>query len=170
MQFFLQRGKSNQWLVSRDGFTLIEVLAALVLLSVLLVGIVSARGKYVYQSHVVACKREAIATVDELLSSWWSDEEHVIKAGQRGRLLDGEKMQLDWRGVRVARVKEMDELLKGEVLCLEVVDRERRDSEDEVVLSVDLVVSDLSVITQIQDKDAEEKATSGDDEGGQDEE
>ncbi|QQE11326.1 prepilin-type N-terminal cleavage/methylation domain-containing protein [Planctomycetota bacterium] len=158
MRFFLQQDR----LMKRRGFTLIEVLAALVLLSMLLVGIVSARSQYIRQSRVVAGKQNAIVAVDELLNAWWEDEKHVIEAGQWGHLIDEETVRLDWQIEPVYRVEEVPEELKMRVVRLKVVDKNQN---DEVVLFVDLILSDLSVL---QPPEVEAESSEGN-QGGRDE-
>ena len=145
MRFFLLQNR----LLNRSGFTLIEVLAALVLLSILLVGIVSARSQYIRQSRVVASKQSAIIAVDELLEVWWGDNEHVIEVGQWGHLIDEESIRLDWQIEPVQRVEGVPEDLQMRIVRFEVVDKNQN---DEVVLSVDLIVSDLSIGQELGDE------------------
>ena len=142
MRFFLRAG-CNSIIGRNRGFTLIEVLAALLILSVMLVGIVSARGKYLRQANLAMCKQQAVYAVDKLLASWWKDANHQIEIGQSGQLINDDKMQLDWRIVPVQKVEGVPDELAMQVVRLEVVNTAQVHTQDHVVLSMELMVSDL---------------------------
>ena len=63
------------------GLTLIEVVAALVLMGTLLVGIVMARGKHTRQLALADERLAAIAAADNLLASWWAEPASLPRSG-----------------------------------------------------------------------------------------
>jgi prepilin-type N-terminal cleavage/methylation domain-containing protein len=78
----------------RNGMTLIEVLAGLVLLGSLLVGIVVARARYTQQWAKAQQRLEAIDAADDLLSEWWSTSS--VPRNASGKVIH-ESSELHWR-------------------------------------------------------------------------
>ncbi|QDU34575.1 hypothetical protein KS4_26450 [Poriferisphaera corsica] len=147
MRYFKPQNNASQYFA---GFTLVEVLAALVLLSLLFVGVVGARSRYLRQSARARSRLLAIDKVDDLLASWWMDETYRIKAGQQGQLIDDATIQLIWQIVPVKNIPNLPAFLAIEVVRLEVVDKMANKQDGEVVLSVDLLVSDLEMKAKLE--------------------
>lgn len=61
----------------RAGLTLIEVVAALVILGTILVGIVLSRSRHSRQIALSERKMQALRAADGLLSRWWSSPEGI---------------------------------------------------------------------------------------------
>ena len=61
----------------RAGLTLIEVIAAIAILGTLLVGIVLARTQHTRQLALATRKDAAIQAADELIASWWTNQEGI---------------------------------------------------------------------------------------------
>ncbi len=61
----------------RAGLTLIEVVAALVILGTILVGIVLSRSRHLRQIALTERKMQAVRAADGLLTGWWSSPEGI---------------------------------------------------------------------------------------------
>ncbi len=101
---------------SRSGLTLIEVLAATVLLGGLLASIVLAAGRLSAQTRSSAVRREAAAIADGLLAGWWRLEADEFPRSGGGDVPG--KAGWRWRTSR-AEVAEA-EALGGEVVAVEI--------------------------------------------------
>lgn len=75
------------------GFTLLEVLAALVVLGTLMTGTMLAKSRYARQSALADRKLDATREAERLLQGWWGDQPRVPRDG-RGTLAGGE---LTWK-------------------------------------------------------------------------
>jgi prepilin-type N-terminal cleavage/methylation domain-containing protein len=75
------------------GFTLLEVLAALVVLGTLMTGAMLAKSRYARQSTLADRKLDATREAEQLLQGWWGDPPRVPR-DWRGTLAGGE---LTWR-------------------------------------------------------------------------
>jgi prepilin-type N-terminal cleavage/methylation domain-containing protein len=61
----------------RAGLTLIEVVAAIVILGTILVGVVLARSRHTRQIRLAERKALAVRQADALLTGWWTDPNGV---------------------------------------------------------------------------------------------
>ncbi len=67
----------------RVGLTLIEVVAAIVILGTILVGVVLARSRHTRQIRLAQRKATAVRLADRLLTDWWTDP-NGVPVGQSG--------------------------------------------------------------------------------------
>ncbi len=65
----------------RRGFTLIEVLAGLVLLGTLLAAATLAKSRFTRQLADADRRIEAVDAADQLLTGWWSDPQSLPRSG-----------------------------------------------------------------------------------------
>lgn len=112
------------------GFTLLEVLAALVVLGTLMTGAMLAKSRYARQTALAERKLEAIRSVDDLLQGWWGEHPDVPQAGH-GTLAGG---AMTWQ----TRTQAIDKYRK--ITRLDVFDSPRR-SGDEPLVSVELLMA-----------------------------
>jgi hypothetical protein len=61
-----------RWTSARTGLTLLESLAAVVLLGTVLVGLMMARSRHDHQIAATQRQNAAIAVADELIAGWWA--------------------------------------------------------------------------------------------------
>ena len=90
----------------RAGLTLIEVVAAIAILGVVLVGIVLAKSRHTRQLAVAQRKQEAVRAADALLTRWWTRPEGV-PVDAEGVLEDDPTLR--WQ-TRLVNNKPIDEL------------------------------------------------------------
>jgi type II secretory pathway pseudopilin PulG len=139
-------------LCNRNGLTLVEVVAGLLLLSTLLVGILKAYGNHVRQIKRAQQKLEAIALADRMLGEWFKNPGwNILNGNYNGNTNVNKKSnepQLTWRtytvenrdlqktlGVKIVRLeilntvpaKENDILTAIEVLVPETLSKSRDD-------------------------------------------
>lgn len=67
--------------------TLIEVLAALLLMGSILVALVTARGRLVNQHAEAVDIQEAVQAAEVLLAEWWATEPPTVPMGGRGEVV-----------------------------------------------------------------------------------
>ncbi|MCC6680516.1 MAG: prepilin-type N-terminal cleavage/methylation domain-containing protein [Phycisphaeraceae bacterium] len=72
----MSNGHRRDW-----AFSLIEVLAALVILGSLLSAVVVARGRFIHQSALARQRLEAVTLTDQLLEGWWQDLDTLPRDG-----------------------------------------------------------------------------------------
>lgn len=78
-----------------QGFTLVEVVASLMLLGTLLVGLLTAHRQHTRQIRIAELRLEAIAAADQLLKDWQAEGTWgSVKAS--GRFKDTEKFVWKW--------------------------------------------------------------------------
>jgi prepilin-type N-terminal cleavage/methylation domain-containing protein len=88
----------------RAGLTLIEVVAAIVILGTILVGVVLARSRHARQIHLAERKALAVRAADALLTAWWTDA-NAIPVGEEGRAGPEETFAWQLRAVHNADVE-----------------------------------------------------------------
>jgi hypothetical protein len=66
--------------------TLVEVLAALLLMGSMLVGLVAARGRLLAQRAHAADKQDAVRAADALLASWWATDPPSVPVSGSGEV------------------------------------------------------------------------------------
>ena len=69
-----------------QGITLIEVLAALMLMSVILVALVTARGSLLTQHAQATAKQDAVHAAETLLAGWWASDPALALQADRGEI------------------------------------------------------------------------------------
>jgi type II secretory pathway component PulJ len=120
------------------ALTLIEVLAAIVILGSVLVGMVLAKSRHTEQLALAKRKQEAAAATDALLNRWWTRKEGV-PLGEEGSFENHPDLQ--WRS-RVVKNPAIEKL-KGRVVRVTVRDAGAAlpgDRKDEPLVTVDLVL------------------------------
>jgi prepilin-type N-terminal cleavage/methylation domain-containing protein len=143
---------------ARPGLTLVEVLAALVLLGTILTGLVMAKSHHTRQLTRTAERQTGIRLADELITRWWTSPQG-IPVDQRGAI-DGDSSwvwdtrlvpndALQTLGTRVVRVT-----------VRPVSNDFGTATDDQAAVSVDLVLPDPDLIRtqnraiETRDKDA----------------
>jgi len=116
------------------GLTLIEVLAATVILGVLLVSVVLAKARYTRQATVADRQLAAIQAADDLLAEWWSAPS-ALAADAQGKV--AADPSLLWR-VQTVPNETADELAVRTVR-LEILDAHSGADEQPLVF-VDLLL------------------------------
>ena len=125
----------------RQAFTLVEVIASLMLLGTLLVGILTAHRRHVAQVRAADARLAAIAAADKLLQSWQADGSWG-PASTSGRFPGNG--QLAWRWTVTAR-PELRRINAG-VGRLDVLDGE---SEVETpLLSIEILTNSIASTSQ----------------------
>jgi prepilin-type N-terminal cleavage/methylation domain-containing protein len=81
------------------GLTLVEVLAAVVILGTILVGVVVAKARHTRQLAVAREQTAAVHAVDGLIARWWADTGSV-PVGASGTL--GQDASITWQTFLVA--------------------------------------------------------------------
>jgi type II secretory pathway pseudopilin PulG len=102
---------------SAAGLTLVEVLAAIMLMGTVLVSVLIASGRQRAQAAGAERRMEACRVADDLLDRWWSDPEGMPPTGQGpvpGR--DG------WRWRTQATTDEGARILGARVVALEITE------------------------------------------------
>ena len=125
---------------NRHGFTLIEVLAGLVLLGSLLVTVTLAKSRYTRQLALAQRQLEAVEIADSTLSQWWQESPDSIprngkglaKTGTGGRALSWRTRQLDMQE---------NEQTGFTIVRFELYDPKQTESQSSLV-AVDLVIAD----------------------------
>lgn len=97
----------------RAGLTLIEVIAAIVILGTILVGVVLARARHTRQIRLSQRKAQAVRAADALLTEWWTRPEG-IPVDQSG--LAGPDDAFQWQ-TRLRGNREVEQI-GGQVLQL----------------------------------------------------
>jgi prepilin-type N-terminal cleavage/methylation domain-containing protein len=122
----------------RAGLTLIEVIAALVILGTLLVGIVLSRSRHSRQIALAERKMQAVRAADGLLTRWWSSPEG-IPLGNSGQVESDPSLR--WR--TEVRPDPTLEKLDVRVVRLEILEtRSTGQAEgDEVLTRVELLLA-----------------------------
>ena len=102
---------SRRW--SRDGLTLIEVVAAIAILGTILVGVVMSKSRHTRQLALAGRQMKAVRAADELISAWWAADRSV-PINESGVANEDESLVWDTRvvendpvgklGARVVRV------------------------------------------------------------------
>ncbi|WP_432799801.1 type IV pilus modification PilV family protein [Poriferisphaera sp. WC338] len=166
MRFFLRSNVGVYYNIQNrniwwQGFTLIEVLASLVILSVLLVGIVTARGKHLRQSERMVLKQQAILAVDDMLEQLWQDSEHQLEVGMRGMLEADGGHSFYWEVRPIDLVEDVPDVLEMTLVKLSVFEQSFQDHYEEEILTVEMIVSNLSAFEKTEEEDPAE--------GGEDE-
>ena len=131
---------------ARAGLTLIEVIAAIVILGVILTSISIARNRFVRQLTVSEQKRKVIAALDTTVSQWIA--ESAIPINKRGALAG--VANCVWRTralptrsdndllVQIVRVQVIDYSIHPEVMDDSSSD-ESNSTIDPAIISIDLV-------------------------------
>lgn len=121
------------------GLTLIEVIAAVVILGTILVGIVMAKSQHTRQAAATGRQNAAVRAADELIAGWWSTGN--VPVGQSGPVESD--ASLTWRtsevpneavarlGARVVRV---------EIRSASPAGTPAPDGADAAILAVELVL------------------------------
>ena len=104
----------------RQGTTLIEVLAGLLLLGTLLVSVTVARGRFIQQWTAADRKLTAIRWADSQIAQWLAGPVTAVPVGGEGTL--DAPAKCSWRTRRVADTSA--ESLGAAVIRLEIIDRE----------------------------------------------
>lgn len=121
------------------GLTLIEVLAATVLLSLVLVGVVLARGRALSQWSTSNRLLEAVDVTDAWLMQQWQDLE-TFPRDEQG-VIEGDT-EFRWRTETITNPAVED--LGGVCVRLEILDTQS-DPEEAALLGIDLVLPDLTI-------------------------
>jgi prepilin-type N-terminal cleavage/methylation domain-containing protein len=129
---------------ARRGLTLVEVLAALVLLGTILTGLVMAKSHHTRQLARTAARQTAVRRVDELITRWWTSSQGV-PIDQRGTV-DGESSWI-WE----TRLVQNDALQTLGTRVVRVIVRPASGdigiaTDDQEAISVDLVLPDPDLI------------------------
>lgn len=123
----------------RRGLTLVEVIAALVILGTVLVGLVMARSRHAHQVATSRQRMAAVRATDELIASWWTSQAGVPEEAT-GSVPGSEGMAWQTRPVRNVEV----ESVGGRVVRVEVMPAASRGLADrapaEPLVTVDLVL------------------------------
>lgn len=129
----------------RSGLTLVEVIAALVILTVLLGGVLGAQRRALEQLAKADARLRAVDAVESLLDSWCDPVTGAVlpPTDAKGEL-DG---TLRWT-VELRQTPETDRLL-GNVLHLTV----NRRSDGEVLLRLQLITPDLGIDNQAPEEE-----------------
>ncbi len=117
-----------------SGFTLIEVLAGLALLSTLLVSILAAKNQHMRQARLSNRTVEACVAADVLLNDWWVHPGDMPRYGSGG--VKGSD-SLQWRIDRAPN-QEIEGRFDADVLRLKVY--ELADEAEVVFVEVDVIV------------------------------
>jgi len=131
---------TNSWRRSRLGLTLIEVVAATVILGTLLVGVVLVKSRHTHQLAVSARQRAAVRAADELISGWWH-KPRGVPIGECGTIPTDESLVWETRLVENREVSKMG----GQVVRVSVRSAKSTTVEptaDEATVAVELVVPD----------------------------
>ena len=113
--------------------TLIEVLAALMLMSSILVALITARGRLLSQHTQAMAKQEAVRVADELLATWWNTDPPAIPMEGEGDVLGHPGWV--WRTSEVGLVAEG---LPVQTIRLAIID-ERNPSDPNELVRVDVL-------------------------------
>jgi uncharacterized membrane protein len=121
--------------------TLVEVLAALVLLGSMLVVIVIGRNRLIGQYHAAQRRQAAVQAAERLLADWWKDPTRLLPRSAQGPVDGADHLQ--WR-TQVVPQAAADQL-GGQVVRLQMIGQSPQDrrvqAEGLVLLSVDVVVA-----------------------------
>ncbi len=140
----------------RAGLSLVEVVAAIVILGTILVGVVLAKARHTRQLALAQQQQTAVRAADELLSGWWVSREGVPTEG-RGQLATQPGMVWETRLVENGEVQRLGaRVVRLEVRLAEGL--ERAGAED-VLVKVDLAQPDPAVeAARLARREAERKA------------
>jgi prepilin-type N-terminal cleavage/methylation domain-containing protein len=133
----------------RAGLTLIEVIAAIVILGTILVGIVLSKSRHTRQIALTQRKMEAVRAADRLLTRWWTgpDGIPVDKSGQVPQ-----NPSLRWR-TRVVPNPEVA-LLGARVVRLEILETRKGPG-----IEADATLADVEVVLALppEEEDVDEQ-------------
>lgn len=125
------------------GLTLIEVVAAITILGMVLVGVVVAKSRHTHQLSRAQQKQVAVRVADDLISKWWLDS-HLVPIDAEGELATDPP--LIWR-TRIVDSYEIEQLAARVVrveLFLNIAGEPV--VRDEPLVMVDLVMSPTDVV------------------------
>ena len=126
----MHRKSYNFWRNHR-GTTLIEVIAALVILGTILSALLIARGRFTRQELVAQRRLEAIHALDELVNRWMTGPASAVPVQSSGALSDSSKQV--WRthlvpdriaarlGSRIIRVDVIDASMREPIVSLDLL-------------------------------------------------
>ncbi|MFO8014769.1 MAG: type II secretion system protein [Phycisphaerae bacterium] len=119
------------------GLTLVEVVAAVAILGVILVGVVLAKSRHTHQMALAERQQVAVRAADALLAEWWKSVDGV-PVGKWGVLEDEPSLVWETRVVANAAIAR----LGARVIRVEIrAEEETRDGKsDEPLVAVDLVL------------------------------
>jgi prepilin-type N-terminal cleavage/methylation domain-containing protein len=115
----------------RRGTTLVEVIAALVILGTILSALLIARGRFSRQKLVAQRRLEAVHALDQLIDHWMTGPASAVPVQSSGALSDSSNQI--WRmhlvpnpaaarlGTRVVRVDVIDPSLREPILTLDLL-------------------------------------------------
>ena len=124
--------KSNNFSPARRGTTLVEVIAALVILGTILAAMLIARGRFVRQDVQARRKIEATRALDTLVGGWMNGPTSAIPVQSTGSFPDAPDQIWSTRVIRDPSAEEIG----ARVLRVDVFDR----SERQPVVSLDLLI------------------------------
>ncbi len=130
----------------RAGLSLVEVVAAIVILGTILVGVVLAKARHTRQLAIAQQQQVAVRAADELLSGWWVSREGVPREG-RGQLATQPGMVWETKVVENAEVQRLGaRVVRLEVRLAEGLGQAGSiSSEDQILVKVDLMQPDPAV-------------------------
>lgn len=132
----------NNWFRNRrrHGFTLIEVLAGLVLLGSLLATVTLAKARYTRQLSLAARQLEAVKVADSILSQWWQESPDTIPRDGNGQVTtELTEADLSWRTHPLDIQSE--EQIGYTIVRFELYDQQQPESQPPLV-TVDLAISE----------------------------
>src|SRR5438874_7524978 len=124
--------RSNNFFAARRGTTLVEVIAALVILGTILAAILIARGRFVRQDVQARRKIEATRALDALVDGWMNGPASAIPAHATGTFPDNSGQTWSTHVIHDPSAEEIG----ARVLRVDVFDR----SERGPIVSVDLLM------------------------------
>lgn len=139
-----QRAKSCNY-YCRRAFTLVEVVASLMLLGTLLVGILAAHRRHTEQVRSARARLEAVAAAEKLLESW-CEKDTWGATSSSGRF--AETSRLSWRWTITARPELRP--VNAAIGRLEVLDG---NSHNQIPLvSVEILTNSVAATSQVQQR------------------
>jgi hypothetical protein len=139
----MNRRPDNCWSSScRPAFTLVEVVASLMLLGTLLVGILVAHRRHAHQVRRAQARLAAVEAADRLLTKW-SEEGRWGATSDSGRCEDAEKLVWRWQVVPEPGLSRLNAAMGR----LEIMEKDAADSIPLVRLDV-LTTAGISPGTQ----------------------
>jgi type II secretory pathway pseudopilin PulG len=122
----------NNFFAARRGTTLVEVVAALVILGTILAAMLIARGRFVQQDVQARRKIEASRALDALVNGWMNGPASAIPVQATGSLPDAPGQTWSTRLLRDPSAEEIG----ARVLRVDVFDR----SERQPIVTLDLLI------------------------------
>ena len=142
-----RKSKPCSDLQQRNGLTLVEVVAGLLLMSTLLVGILMACGGQIRQTKLAQRRLAAVRLADGLLTQWFNDSEQTLSESSGG---SPEGSGLSWQ-IRSVESGESCKAMNVEVVRLEILTNDAHDKQEPLVV-VDVVKPRLPTKTAPNNK------------------